>query len=136
MANRSIDYYIKGLGIETRQEIYSMLREVNPSIIKKLLEKEDDYPTWRRMGIDNDGIQMLLSKSIEKFSSINKIMTDNNRPPLFKSSKDTYGAAQKYVELLKEKTEEELEEEFGCSWEDYKPTEYHAQVAEAPDFEE
>lgn len=32
--------------------------------------------------------------------------------------------------------ETESEEEFGCSWEDYKPAEYHAQVAEAPDFEE
>lgn len=135
MANRSIDYYIKGLGIGVRQEIFNMLRDVNPSIVKKLLEKEDDYPTWRRMGIDNDGIQMLLSKSVAKFSSINKIMIENERPPLFESSKDTYKAAQKYVDLLKEKTEEELKEEFGCSWEDYVPTTYQAKRSEAPDFE-
>ena len=29
-----------------------------------------------------------------------------------------------YVNLLKEKTEEELKEEFGCSWEDYVPEIY------------
>lgn len=132
MANRSIDYYIKNLEIDVRQEIFNMLRDINPSIVKKLLEKEDDYPSWRSMGINSDQIQMMLSSSTTKFSSINKIMTENERPPLFRSPKDTYGCAQKYVDLLKEKTEKELEEEFGCSWEDYKPTKYEREAEETP----
>ena len=135
MASKSIDYYVKNLSISVRQEIFSMLRDVNPSIVKKLLEKEDGYPTWKRMGIDDSAIETLLAKSMEKFSLLNNLMIENKRPPLFKSPKDTYSSAKQYVELLKEKTEEELNQEFGCSWEDYKPEEYHSQVAEAPDFE-
>lgn len=135
MANRSIDYYIKNLGIDVRQEIFNMLRDVNPSVVKKLLEKNEDYPSWKSMGINSDEIQIMLSSCTTKFSSINKLMIENERPPLFASPKDTYGSAQKYVDLLKEKTEEELQKEFGCSWEDYKPTKYQKQVAEAPDFE-
>ena len=77
----------------------------------------------------------MLSSSSSKFSSINKLMTENERPPLFSSPEDTYGCAQKYVDLLKEKTEEELNQEFGCSWEDYKPATYKKRVADAPDFE-
>lgn len=135
MANRAIDYYIKNLDIDVRQEIFNMLRDVNPSIVKKLLEKNDDYPSWRSMGISSDEIQTMLLSSSTKFSSINKLMTENERPPLFTSPEDTYGCAQKYVDLLKEKTEEELNQEFGCSWEDYKPTTYQKRTADAPDFE-
>ena len=124
MANRSIDYYIKNLDIEVRQEIFTKLREVNPSIVKNLLEKDDDYPTWKSIGIEDDGILQMLSKSSTRFSSINKLMTDNQRPPLFEKPSDTYKSAQKYVDLLKEKTKEELEEEFGCSWEEYVPETY------------
>lgn len=135
MANRSIDYYIKNLGIDVRQEIFNMLRDVNPSVVKKLLEKNEDYPSWRRMGINTDEIQAMLSMTATKFSSINKLMTENERPPLFESPKDTYGSAQKYVDLLKEKTEEELNQEFGCSWEDYVPAKYERKVAETPSLE-
>ncbi len=135
MANRAIDYYIKNLSTEVRQEIFDMLRDVNPSIVKKLLEKNEGYPSWRKIGINDEGIAKLLSNSATKFSSINKIMTDNERPPLFGKPSDTYDSAQKYVDLLKEKTEEELNEEFGCSWEDYVPAKYQRQVNDAPDFE-
>ena len=124
MANRSIDYYIKNLDIETRQNIFSMLKEVNPSIVKRLLEKEEGYPSWRRIGLKDDGIAELVSRCVTKFSSINQVMIENERPPLFEKAEDSYGSAQTYVNLLKEKTEEELKEEFGCSWEDYVPEIY------------
>lgn len=135
MANRSIDYYIKNLSIDVRQEIFNMLRAINPSIVQKLLEKEDNYPSWRSMGINDDEIQTMLSASTAKFYSINKLMVANQRPPLFAKSKDTYSCAQKYVDLLKEKTPEELEKEFGCSWEDYVPAKYEIKAAEAPSLE-
>ena len=124
MANRSIDYYIKNLDIETRQNIFSMLKDVNPSIVKRLLEKEEGYPSWRRIGLKDDGIAELVSRCVTKFSSINQVMIENERPPLFEKGEDSYGSAQTYVNLLKEKTEEELKEEFGCSWEDYVPEIY------------
>ena len=135
MANRSIDYYIKSLDIEVRQEIYRMLDDVNPSTVKKLLEKDEDYPTWRSMGFKSDAITAMLSKNAIKFSAINKAMMENQRPPLFEKPSDTYGSAQKYVDLLKEKTPEELEKEFGCSWEDYVPAKYERKAAEAPILE-
>lgn len=135
MANRSIDYYVKNLSIDVRQDIFNMLSGVNPSIVKKLLEKNEGYPSWRRIGLKDDGIAAMISKSATKFSSINQIMIENERPPLFGKPSDTYDSAQRYVDLLKEKTEEELKKEFGCSWEDYVPAKYQRQVAEAPDFE-
>ncbi len=135
MANRSIDYYIKNLSMEVRQELYGMLDDVNPSTVKKLLEKEEDYPSWRSMGFKSDSIAVMLSKSSAKFATINKTMIENQRPPLFEKTSDTYSCAQKYVDLLKEKTEEELNEEFGCSWEDYVPETYQKEVNEVPDFE-
>ena len=135
MANRAIDYYIKNLSIEVRQEVFNMLKDVNPSIVQKILEKEEGYPSWKSMGLTDNEIQMMLSASTAKFYSINKLMVANKRPPLFAKSKDTYGCAKKYVDLLKEKTPEELEEEFGCSWEDYVPAKYEREVAEAPSLE-
>lgn len=135
MANRAIDYYIKNLSMEVRQELFGMLDDVNPSTVKKLLEKNDDYPSWRSMGFKSDAIAVMLSKSATKFSSINQVMIENERPPLFGKPSDTYDSAQRYVDLLREKTEEELNKEFGCSWEDYVPAKYQRQVAEAPDFE-
>ena len=132
MANRAIDYYIKNLSIEARQDIFNMLREINPSIVQKMLEKEDGYPSWKSMGINDSEIQMMLDASSQKFSAINKLMLDNKRPPLFAKTKDTYNCAQKYVDLLKEKTPEELQKEFGCSWEDYKPAKYERETEEAP----
>ena len=135
MANRSIDYYIKNLSTDVRQEIFNLLREVNPSIVQKLLEKEEGYPSWKSMGIKDDEIQMMLAASTAKFYSINKLMVANKRPPLFAKSKDTYGCAQKYVDLLKEKTEEELNQEFGCSWEEYVPAKYEIKASNAPSRE-
>lgn len=135
MANRSIDYYVKNLSIDVRQEIFNMLRDVNPSIVKKLLEKNENYPSWKSMGIKDDEILLMLSKSATKFLTINQVMIESERPPLFERPKDTYSSAQKYVDLLKEKTPEELEEEFGCSWDDYVPAKYQKQIEEAPEFE-
>ena len=135
MANRAIDYYIKNLSIEVRQEVFNMLRDVNPSIVQKILEKEEGYPSWKSMGLTDNEIQMMLSASTAKFYSINKLMVANKRPPLFAKSKDTYSCAKKYVDLLKEKTPEELEKEFGCSWEDYVPAKYERKADEAPSLE-
>lgn len=135
MANRSIDYYIKNLSIDVRQKIFNLLREVNPSTVQKLLEKDDGYPSWKSMGIQDEAITAMLSKSATRFSSINQVMIENDRPPLFVKPSDTYDSAQKYVELLKEKTEKQLQEEFGCSWEDYVPAKYQKDDKDAPDFE-
>ena len=135
MANRSIDYYIKNLSIDVRQKIFNLLREVNPSTVQKLLEKDKGYPSWKSMGIQDEAIAVMLSKSATRFSSINQVMIDNNRPPLFEKSSDTYDSAQKYGDLLKEKTEDELNKEFGCSWEDYVPAKYQKDDKDAPDFE-
>ena len=68
-----------------------------PGVVIRL--KNKFFKKWK---LDSDKITCGAGM---KNSELKKIMTDNNRPPLFKSSKDTYGAAQKYVELLKEKTD-------------------------------
>ena len=135
MANRSIDYYIKNLDMGVRQKIFTMLSDVNPTMVQKMLEKNEGYPSWKRIGLKDDSIAVMLSKSAMKFSEINKCMMDNQRPPLFEKPSDTYDSAQKYVDLLKEKTAEELNKEFGCSWEDYVPATYEKDSNDAPDLE-
>ena len=134
MENRSIDYYIKNLSIDVRQKIFNMLREVNPSTVQKLLEKDNGYPSWKSMGIQDDAIAVMLSKSATRFSAINQVMIENDRPPLFVKPSDTYVSAQKYVDLLKEKTKKELNEEFGCSWDDYKPETYQKKTTDDPEL--
>ena len=136
MVNRTIDYYIKNLDMGVRQKIFTMLRDVNPTMVQKMLEKNEGYPSLKRIGLKDDNIAEMLSESAMKFSAINKYMMDNKRPPLFVKPSDTYASSKQYVELLKEKTEEELNEEFGCSWEDYVPETYQKEESnDAPDLE-
>lgn len=51
--------------------------------------------------------------------TVNNIMTDNGRPPLFKKPSDTYESSKRYLELLKREDEETLVKYFGCTWDEY-----------------
>lgn len=44
---RAIQYYIKNLPFDVRQEIFKRLGDINPIIIKQLLEKEQNYKSFR-----------------------------------------------------------------------------------------
>ena len=124
MLDREIDYYIKGLSFDVRQEIWKRLDDINEIRVKQLLEKNEGYPAFRRMAYTDKDILTALNISTTKFQAVNDYMMENERYPLFTNSKDTYNSSLEYVELLRRKKKEELEEKFGCTWEEYIPKVY------------
>ena len=124
MITRAIEYYIKGLPFDVRQKIWELIDNINSERVKKLLEKPNGYPTFHGIGYSEDSIAKILQQSSERFRAVNEYLKENQRPPLFTDSKDTWRSSLQYIDLLKKKSPEELFEEFGCSWEEYIPKEY------------
>lgn len=124
MNERSIDFFVKGLSFDVRQEIFKRLETVGLGKIEKLLEKNIGYPRYRSMGYTDDDIADQERKSVTRFQAVNDYMIENERYPLFSNPEDTYQSAKEYVNLLNKKTKEELLAEFGCSWEEYIPRTY------------
>lgn len=130
MSIRAIDYYVKNLPFDVRQEIFKRLKDVNPARVEELLEKEQNYTSFRNKGFSDDDITEALQQSSCDFGAVNNVMTDNERYPLFENPLDTYRSALQYVELLKKTKEEELIEKFGCAWEEYVPRVYKKKLDE------
>lgn len=121
---RPIDYYIKGLPLDTRLEIFKRIDTVGPGKIERLLEKPEGYTTFRLMGLNDDGIARQISMTQERFLRVNEYMIANGRCPLFPDPMDTYQSALEYTRIMKRHTPEELWQEFGCTWEEYIPKKY------------
>ena len=130
---RAIDYYIKNLDFDVRQDIFKALDNIGNFKVKCLLEKNEDYPIFRSMGLTDEQISDQLIKATGKFSAVNNIMTDNERYPLFEKPEDTYESSKQYVELLTKQEEKALIEKFGCTWEDYVPKIYKKKLKEPED---
>ncbi len=123
MADKALDYYMKGLPIEVRQKLfYHMKTEISGTMIGWFLEKENGYPSFRSCGFSDDEIELIGERYAEKFEHANQIMADNERPPLFSDPHDSYRSAQEHTELMKERRDEELARMFGCSFADYVST--------------
>ena len=123
VADKALDYYMKGLPIEVRQKLfYHMKTEISGTMIGWFLEKENGYPSFRSCGFSDDEIELIGETYAEKFEHDNQIMADNERPPLFSDPHDSYLSAQEHTELMKERSDEELARMFGCSFADYVPT--------------
>lgn len=127
---RVIDYYIKGLPLGVRQDIFKGLQDIGSMTIKCLLEKKEGYPKYKRMGLSDEQILNQIERAKEEFEAVNNIMMKNERYPLFEDSSDTYKASGEYIELLKKRKEEELIEKFGCTFEEYIPRIYKKKVDE------
>lgn len=118
---RPIDFYIKGLPFDVRQEIFKRLDAVGFGKIEKLLEKPIGYPRYHSMGYTDEQITRQEAKSIVRFAAVNAVLAENGRPPLFSDPNDTYRSALEYTALLKEQSTEALIERFGCLWDTYIP---------------
>ena len=124
MADKALDYYMKGLSIEVRQKLfYHMKTEISGTMIRWFLEEEDGYLSFRSCGFSDGEIELIGESYAEKFEHANQIMADNGRPPLFSDPHDSYLSAQEHTELMKERSDEELARMFGCSFADYTPSE-------------
>ena len=114
MADRALDYYMKGLPIEVRQAIFDKFRnDISPTMMKYFLERDSGYESFKSMGFSPENIAAIAEMYSHKFEDINGIMTENEREPLF--------SAQEYVEIFRERTKEELVEMFGTDLDGYEP---------------
>jgi hypothetical protein len=98
MSIRAIDYYIKKLSFDARQEIFKGLDNINPIRVEELLEKEQNYTSFRNKGFSDEDIMKALEQSSRDFEAVNNIMTENERYPLFDEPSDTYKSSLQYVE--------------------------------------
>ncbi len=124
LADKALDYCMKGLSIEVRQKLfYHMKTEISGTMIRWFLEKEHGYPSFCSCGFSSDEIELIGESYAEKFEYANQVMADNGRPPLFSDPHDSYRSAQEHAELMRERSDEELAHLFGCSFADYVPSE-------------
>lgn len=143
-----IDYYVKNLPFDARQEIFNALEKVNVLAVEKLLEKEKGYPRFRSVGYSDEDIASHLKKKSLHFQWVNELMVKNGRPPLFADPSDTYESSLRYVEIMRRYREREsdspypsltdfgkrremvdvLIEKMGCTWNDYIPERYRDPV--------
>lgn len=139
-----IDYYVKNLPFDERQKIFKALEEVNVRDVEKMLEKEEGYPGFRRIGYSDEKIAVYLKIKSEYFKRVNELMIQNGHPPLFENPCDTYACSERYVEIMRRYRECEsdpaypsltdfgkrremtdvLIEKMGCTWDDYVPQNY------------
>ncbi len=144
MSVRMIDYYVKHLPFDARQEIFGALEKVNVLAVEKMLEKEAGYPGYRSIGYSDEDIAHHLRKKSLHFERVNELMVKNGRPPLFADPSDTYACSLRYVEIMRRYREREsdsvfpsltdfgkrremvdvLIEKMGCTWDDYIPESY------------
>ncbi len=123
MAGRKLDYYDKGLSMDDRQELFTCFKwDIGGPIMKKFLEKEDGYKSFHRCDFTDENIKAIWDEVyIKKVARVNSIMERNNRPPLFSDITDSFQSAKEYFDLFQIRSDEELIEFFGCTYEDYVP---------------
>lgn len=139
-----IDYYVKNLPFDARQEIFSALERVNVNAVEKMLEKEKGYPRYRSVGYSDENIASQLRKKALHFARVNELMVKYGRPPLFADPYDTYESSLRYVEIMRRYRQSEndskypsltdfgkacewvdvLVEKMGCTWDEYVPESY------------
>jgi hypothetical protein len=121
MNDRPIDFYIKGLPFDDRQEIFRRMEACLAGKMEKLMQKHIGYPIFRSLGYGEEEIARQEAKSTARFRAVNEYMRTCGRPDLFSDPEDTCQSAYEYVDLLKKVSKEELKERFGCTWEEYVP---------------
>lgn len=125
MNERPIDFYIKGLPFDDRQEIFKRMENCIPGKMGKLLEKPIGYPMFRSLGYGQEEIARQEEKSAARFRGVNEYMHICGRPALFSDPEDTYRSAKEYVDLMAKQPKDVLYSRFGCTWEEYVPGECH-----------
>ena len=82
---RSLDYYLKDMSYEAKKEVLQGIGNINGVMVKQLLEKEQNYPSFRSMGFTDSDISQCLQMSAQSFRAINQAMIAGERYPLFQN---------------------------------------------------
>ena len=124
MADRALDFYMKGLSIDVRQRVFGFMKnEIVETMMKWFREKDDGYPSLRACGFSDDEIGTICESYAPKFELVNQMMAENGRAPLFTDPHDACLSANEHTELMKQRTAGELIELFRCTYEEYVPAE-------------
>ena len=122
MADRALDFRMKGLPADVRQELFCYLHyDISETTILWFLEKEAGYPSFRSCGFSEGDIELIGESYVEKFEHPNQVLAEHGRPPLFSDPHDSFKSAQQYEELMKLRSKEELRALFGCTFAEYQP---------------
>ena len=57
-----LDFHLKGLPFDTRQEIHKRMDAVGVRAMENCLQAPDGYPGWRRVGYNDDDLARHLEK--------------------------------------------------------------------------
>lgn len=121
---RKIDFCIRGLSLDVRQEIFRKIDKINPVSVGHLLEKPEGYPHFKRLHYTEEELNGYLQRMKVCFDEVNAFMIAHGRYPLFSNTEDSYLSAVEYTEIMRFRPLPELEEEYGCRYRDYMPPMY------------
>ena len=108
-SKRLIDQKVSGLPFDDRQQIYCLLHAIGQRLMESLAEEKDGFITYRAIGYTDAQIASQKKKAIGRLAAVNDYMESVARAPLFSVPQDTYRSAWEYYELLRYRTQEELE---------------------------
>ena len=123
---RKIDFYLKGLSFDIRNTMFKKLDKINPISVEHLLEKPIGYPYFKRLKYTEEEIQRYLLDIKAHFDEANAFMIAQGRRPLFSNTDDSYLSAVEFTEIMQRRPLHNLEEEFGCSFQNYIPPQYQS----------
>ena len=121
---RKIDFHIRGLSLDVRQEIFRKIDNINSVSVGYLLEKPEGYPHFKRLKYATEETNAYFQNIKARFDEVNAFMIAHGRYPLFSNTEDSYLSAVEYTEIMRMRPLPELEEEFGCSFLEYVPPVY------------
>ncbi len=104
--NRIIDYLDKCLDLEERQTLSEKINRLPDQTIQMILEKDNNYPSFRSMGYSNEDISNVNKKLSSLFIDINNYMIGKGITPLFTNPSDTYLSSQEYEHIISKQDEE------------------------------
>ena len=98
--------------------------KLNPLSLEHLLEKPDGYSYFNSIHYTEKDIEEYIERVKVEFEEVNAFMIEHGRHPLFTITDDLYLTCQEYFDIMKMRPLQELEEEFGCRFQDYVPRVY------------
>lgn len=121
---RKTDFYLKGMNLLVKQELYRLIDNAGPNECEKianrnLLEK-----------LHEDSRKLFLERKWYQFAIINDFLIARNRQPLFSNPSDVKQSAIEYIDAMKYYLDDSfgrcsiLEEFFGCTFDEYVPKPY------------
>lgn len=120
---RVLDYFIKGLDMQVRLDLWRLLNDINSITLKHLMDEK--HTTYYNMGLNDEQIAVVAERYVKKFEGINEYMMSYGRCPLFYDCRDLKRTGTEFINYTKCRTTEEVEEIMGCTFEEFELPQFH-----------